>query len=941
MKKNWLKQYAQEGKVDYWNELAKAKYGQNMPNMTDEQIAIVRDTNRVTDDPLMIPGSPRVKAQSGTKVSSKGYKKNSPDKNEPMLTIPSNRITMQDVEHPVMAYPSAGNPTFMHPGGEYYFPHADYVTEVPAMAQGGMIKRADGHYSKRGLWDNIRANAGSGKKPTKEMLKQEKKIKASEKAQDGKKLSASDLAKLRQAVANYNPSPYQDMDPAMLQQYRENQRVMQLAATPQGKVQLKKEAEDKKYANKKKQEVAKDKETRKELQEQYARQRFADDPSVINPAYWQTDPQTGRTPQQRLDDMGTDLQTRVFRGGTDVIDNLNPGVWVAGMAGNLAKAPLKAQQENSYTPYLSALGEPLAWGIGEELIAPYVNKAVGKASQKIKDAYSKLNDAVKPPRYSLPMMTDIVPQVSQNIKTNYKDLLKTKQKYQPYGYDLPINPKEIAAYDLETDKTIKDLVNQHNTFTRGVSTNWDHIEKSSPAIIDILKKAGIDYRANPEEAAAYMATHVPGNTGYGRAGMNKDMFNQNLDAIYTSNSEGTAEGYTYGDGYIVKVKKPTDFTSPNRQDWLNNNEIKYHENKRLTPAQQDRFNDIYDDLLLGDEFTKISNKLWNDKYKALEESAENNYLQKQQFQIQRENETIDIIKQKAAVLAGVDKQLGYNLDYKPGDILKTSASRVEINSMPQRMKNAGLSDSEIAKHTDIIRNKQSEIHNKYQPEFDRLFAKRAELNSELFKHSILTGHNDHILPLLSPNNKEAYEIMKEEIENNKKELIKAYGLENNPKLEFYQFGDDEVANEMGNKAVNDFWDEHNDYIQTANEKALSKFKPIQKGLDNNDYIEQGDKIYENVNKEISDFLKINYPAYHNPYAHYIHLGNPGQKIFEPIELKRITPELYKNKSRGHSGKYSKGLSAAALAPLLGAAAMSQQDTKQSGGKLTKNWLQNY
>lgn len=44
-----------------------------------------------------------------------------------------------------------------------------------------LIKRKDGSYSKRGLWDNIRANAGSGKKPTKEMLKQEKKIKSQEK----------------------------------------------------------------------------------------------------------------------------------------------------------------------------------------------------------------------------------------------------------------------------------------------------------------------------------------------------------------------------------------------------------------------------------------------------------------------------------------------------------------------------------------------------------------------------------------------------------------------------------------------------------------------------------------------------------------------------------------------------------------------------------------
>ena len=41
-----------------------------------------------------------------------------------------------------------------------------------------LLKRKDGCYSKRGLWDNIRENKGSGKKPTKAMLKEEKKIKA-------------------------------------------------------------------------------------------------------------------------------------------------------------------------------------------------------------------------------------------------------------------------------------------------------------------------------------------------------------------------------------------------------------------------------------------------------------------------------------------------------------------------------------------------------------------------------------------------------------------------------------------------------------------------------------------------------------------------------------------------------------------------------------------
>ena len=51
----------------------------------------------------------------------------------------------------------------------------------PALKSGGMIKRADGSMSKPGLWDNIRKNKGSGKKPTKAMLVQEKKIKVKSK----------------------------------------------------------------------------------------------------------------------------------------------------------------------------------------------------------------------------------------------------------------------------------------------------------------------------------------------------------------------------------------------------------------------------------------------------------------------------------------------------------------------------------------------------------------------------------------------------------------------------------------------------------------------------------------------------------------------------------------------------------------------------------------
>jgi hypothetical protein len=49
--------------------------------------------------------------------------------------------------------------------------------EIPEYKGGGeMIKRADGSYSQRGLWDNIRANKGSGNEPTREMIEQERQI---------------------------------------------------------------------------------------------------------------------------------------------------------------------------------------------------------------------------------------------------------------------------------------------------------------------------------------------------------------------------------------------------------------------------------------------------------------------------------------------------------------------------------------------------------------------------------------------------------------------------------------------------------------------------------------------------------------------------------------------------------------------------------------------
>lgn len=63
-------------------------------------------------------------------ISEQGYKNDSPDKNNPINVIPSNRITMKGVDHPVHGVDNLGNEKMMYPGEEHKFP-GQYVVETP------------------------------------------------------------------------------------------------------------------------------------------------------------------------------------------------------------------------------------------------------------------------------------------------------------------------------------------------------------------------------------------------------------------------------------------------------------------------------------------------------------------------------------------------------------------------------------------------------------------------------------------------------------------------------------------------------------------------------------------------------------------------------------------------------------------------------------------
>ena len=63
------------------------------------------------------------------KASIKGYRNDSPDKNESALLIPSKNISMKNVPFNVKGEDNLGNVKIMKPGKNYKFP-GDYVIET-------------------------------------------------------------------------------------------------------------------------------------------------------------------------------------------------------------------------------------------------------------------------------------------------------------------------------------------------------------------------------------------------------------------------------------------------------------------------------------------------------------------------------------------------------------------------------------------------------------------------------------------------------------------------------------------------------------------------------------------------------------------------------------------------------------------------------------------
>lgn len=94
----------------------------------------MEDRNRKS---IGLPGGPNEYITHVSQVFSiEGYKRNSPDVNNPFNVIDSGNITMEGVDFPVIGTDNLGNQQIMIPGNNYQFP-GDQVFEVPYMQFGG------------------------------------------------------------------------------------------------------------------------------------------------------------------------------------------------------------------------------------------------------------------------------------------------------------------------------------------------------------------------------------------------------------------------------------------------------------------------------------------------------------------------------------------------------------------------------------------------------------------------------------------------------------------------------------------------------------------------------------------------------------------------------------------------------------------------------------
>lgn len=143
-------------------------------------------------------------------ISTQGYKRNSPDVNNPVNVIPSNRITMKDVDFPVKGIDNLGNEMVMMPGGEYLF-GGDYVVETPIASDGGQHGGLDRWFAEK--WVDVKTGKECGRQKGEKRAgypacRPSKRV-SSDTPKTASELSSSEKEKFKRTKTSSERIPYQ------------------------------------------------------------------------------------------------------------------------------------------------------------------------------------------------------------------------------------------------------------------------------------------------------------------------------------------------------------------------------------------------------------------------------------------------------------------------------------------------------------------------------------------------------------------------------------------------------------------------------------------------------------------------------------------------------------------------------------------------------------
>lgn len=192
-----------------------------------------------------------------------------------------------------------------------------------------------------------------------------------------------------------------------------------------------------------------------------------------------------------------------------------------------------------------------AYGAAGEVAGPLVGKAINKGIGAIK---SVGKSSVELLNKSISNLHDINQLYNFAGRNSYRKPL--------------VNPLSSSS----VDRAYKKLLDKHNTFVRGVSTSKRALD--NPIVINHLQERGIYDPAiskdlQEEKIANYMSTHIPPDTGNGKYGLGKYE-----NGLYTSKNVNLAKHFAHERGYIATVKRPVDYSSNNRFDWIKSADYK-------------------------------------------------------------------------------------------------------------------------------------------------------------------------------------------------------------------------------------------------------------------------------------------------------------------------------------------------------------------------------